>query len=806
MKRGSGWIVSGILAMGLLFLCTFCGIASAEISTNLQRKEIKGKKSHRVEEVWFEDQDGNRCFADDLGYAYATYKYNQKPRCILEQYFDLEGNLCVTRDGYAIVKQKWDHNGRLLTRDYYDAQENPVLGPEGYYQKKNVYDHLKLAKLVYYGTDGEYLRSDKLCAVTQYSYDEVRHLTGIECLNADLQPMNNAEGYAKLVRTYRSNELKSEYFYDASGKMVYNEERGYAGFLRTYAPTGGRVEKLEYFGADGNLMMYKGQYASLSYKYSTKSKRNPEELYFLDTEGNPATQRGGYAGIRYTYDGRGRATSMIFLDANREKIITSLGYAEIRRLYTTKNKIWYESYHDLNGSPMVVESKGYAKVERTIGSSGNTLSEYYYDEVGDRITVADGYCGVRYLWEDGKKTEDQYLSESGKLTNNVKGYARVVYTYDGSGRNTAQEYLDKEGNSVDSEHGYARCEMSYLSDRPSSYRYYHRDGTPGEGPEGVFETRVSYQVDGEAEEVTCYNAQGERTLSAEGWFRKLNLYDDDGRNNGVVYSNVQDTMTATTLGYAMLVYQFTEHGQVSVASYFGENGQYTISDKGYAKIEYEYDEDGQRISQMYYGPDEGRILVSGTAGYRMTYEDGKLKTRTTIGLDGKPAAASDTYPTSEYAYGEDGRISAVRYLDAAGQPMQSKKAVYGTRYKRNKDGKVTREGYMDAAGAPMACKDGYAARDLTYDEEGRVSEEIYLDTKGKKTTAANGSGGRTITYLDDGNIDTVTYLDTKGAPAEIGRGYARIVMIYENGTLVARRYVNLNGETILERSVQSDDA
>ncbi len=410
------WVRGLIWSVAALSLCVFLSSARAEISSNLKTVEVKGKKSHRVEELWFEDAEGNRCFADDLGYASAKYKYNGKPRCTLEEYFDLEGNLCVTRDGYAVVKQTWDHNGRLLTRSYYDTEDQLVLGPEGYATKRNVYDHTKQSKLVYYGPDGEYLRSDTICAVTKYSYDSLRQLTGIECLNADLQPMNNADGYATMVRTYRKNEMTSEYFYNAEGGLVYNESRGYAGFLRTYIPTTGMTEKIEYFGADGGLMMYKDRYAVVNYEYKGKSY-DPSRVIYTDVEGNPVIQRGGYAAADYAYDGRGRATEIVFLDENLEKVITSAGYAEIHRLYTSKNKVWYESYHDLNGQTMTLESKGYARVERKYSSSGNLKQEYYYDETGTRVEVEDGYCGVLYTWKNGRMLTESYVNENGKLTN-----------------------------------------------------------------------------------------------------------------------------------------------------------------------------------------------------------------------------------------------------------------------------------------------------------------------------------------------------------------------------------------------------
>ena len=701
MKRA---VYCALLALSLTLLCA---AAHAEISTNLRQQSEKGKSSRRIERVWFEDENGNPAFADDLGYASIHYTYNRKPRCIREEYLDLNGELCNMVEGYAYITQRWDGNGRLLERAYFDKDDQPVLGPEGYHHQVTVYDHKHVASMTHYGTDGQYLVSDTLPAVTRYTYKDGYCV--LQCTyDAQLEPMNNANGYARVERTFKKGKMSSEYFYDRDDRLVYNEARGYAGYLQTY--DAGKLRKTEYFGADGHYIMYKGAYAYTENKFDKKSGSLPAMTMFYDTEGNLCTQRSGYAMVAFTYVSGDRPKSIAYYNEVGERTYISAGYSKVVRLYTTGGNVWKEAYYDTEDHLMVLPSKGYAMVERQYNSKGKIKSEKYYDENGDRMLTAQGYANLNYTYQNGKLVEEFYTDLKGKRQTLASGYSAICYEYDGDNV-SARVTLNDRREPVDSVAGYARCEMTYLFNVVGDIRYYHADGTAAAGPEGVFQVSYRYDENGAVTERRCWTEDGQPALSSDGWHYERTDYDENGRKVYTAWYDASNAPVLTTQGCAAEALVYNQTGELISCITLGVNAEPINSIAGYAAVEYTYTETGRKASVAYYAAD-GNLTPGekGYAGAAYTYtEDGRVASMTTLGLRGTAEPAGNTYATVCYTYDESGRVRSQRYLDAKGQPVACNAGYVKVVYQRT-GSLVTKEKYYDADDQPMLCASGYAER------------------------------------------------------------------------------------------------
>ncbi len=686
----------------LAFLCVLGAVlflqqySRAEVSANLHRREIIGKKSHRVEEEWWEDANGNRVMADDLGWASKTYKYNKKPRCTEELAFDLNGELCVTKDGYAIVRQKWDGNGRLMSRAYYDARENPVIGPEGYHKEENRYDHLKLDRTTHYGIDGELIRSDTVWALLQYQYNKIRKCTRAEYLDADMNPMAGPGGFAVMERTYHNDVMSSEYFYDEKGQLVMNAARGYAGFLQTYEKN--KLRKAEYFGSDGNLMMYKGQYAYCAYEYPNRGME-PSRISYYDTEGKLAVQPGGWAAAEYTYDVKKRPKKVTYYNRDNERTMTSDGYCSIFRVYATTGDITREAYYDINDQPVIPPGKGYAAVERTIQSPGRVRDEVYYDTDMNPMVLEDGYHGIAYTWENKQMTAKTYMGLDRKPVNCKEGYAIIRLEYDEDGKNTARIYLNADGEPVDGGKGYTRCEIGYYHEKASRYRYYGIDGNAAVGPEGVFELRYTYDRFSEVSAITCFSEDGSAAVCTDGWHRFSQIRNGEGRITDKAYFGTDGSYTAGKDGWARQTTEYNSKGQVSSRTIYGTDGRPGGVADDCATFRYEYSAD------------------NGTLEY-IRYYDGK----------DMPAANGKGYYGVRYIRNEAGTVTGERYLDKSSRPMMIPKGYAGMDYAYNEKGKVSRMTYVDLNDRPVLIGIGYCAVEMDYDEAGTVIRQRFLDS------------------------------------------------------------------------------
>jgi hypothetical protein len=85
----------------------------------------------------------------------------------------------------------------------------------------------------------------------------------------------------------------------------------------------------------------------------------------VDENNKPVCGPDGYAVVRYAYDENGKKTEEAYYDEAEQFLINPDGYALARFVYDENGKTVEEAYFSEPDVPVLLEEKGYARVERT---------------------------------------------------------------------------------------------------------------------------------------------------------------------------------------------------------------------------------------------------------------------------------------------------------------------------------------------------------------------------------------------------------------------------------------------------------
>ena len=251
-----------------------------------------------------------------------------------KDYVDDDGVIQTAGDvGYATVITTISEKNTL--EQYYDEHGVPVKRYSGYYAILREYD------------------------------DEGRNYH-ISYLGPDNKPIITSTGCSDIYRTfYDTGEIKTEKYYDLSGKPVCHPIYGY-GCLNEYDANGKKVK-----------------------------------ITYLDDKDQPRRGGLGYAMITLSYhasDGQdnGKIKYEFYYDENNEPIAQSLGhYGVYKADYNLYGQNATLTYLDMNGQPMNTK-RGYATVARTYYTDGARKTERYFDSDGNPYRMPDGQYGEKY--------------------------------------------------------------------------------------------------------------------------------------------------------------------------------------------------------------------------------------------------------------------------------------------------------------------------------------------------------------------------------------------------------------------------
>ena len=315
----------------------------------------------------------------------------------------------------------------------------------------------------------------------------------------------------------------------------------------------GKVTQIEWKDEAGNLTPGPEGYARVRYAY----KGNDTIETYFDEEGVVCQSNEGSYGKKTTVDGKGRVTSVEYLDTDgkrmlnrmgygmltisyygfgevrlvsyygmgkRQVIVPALGYAKVFNEYSYKTMTLRE-FQDVNGKP-VDGPQGYASVKQKLDKKSRVLSIRYdhangkpaigpdgwftrYDKSGNKVTDGGVATIARKENEEGQVTEEHFLDEDGKNTVNNLGVGGIRYEYDHGGRIETVTYLDTEGKPANCNKGYAGYRDTADEDGATATRtYLGTDGLATEIAGGYSEVRYFYDATKTLTDTRYYDSNG----------------------------------------------------------------------------------------------------------------------------------------------------------------------------------------------------------------------------------------------------------------------------------------------------------
>ena len=201
---------------------------SWKLSPHLESKNTYTAESSRSDYI---NRIGIITVALDKNYSTIIRTLDQDGNCVLEQYFDNNGNPAILISGNSALRREYDAKGQWVTSTYLDCHLNPVVGENGYASVHRTYrkNGKEIVDMFFDEKGSQTIDIYKRYGV-RYEYNENEQISVVISLDAYGNPMNNINHFSISKRTYTTNgKLYAEMFYDSEGypAKLKNGQYGY---------------------------------------------------------------------------------------------------------------------------------------------------------------------------------------------------------------------------------------------------------------------------------------------------------------------------------------------------------------------------------------------------------------------------------------------------------------------------------------------------------------------------------------------------------------------------------------------------
>lgn len=270
--------------------------------------------------------DDALCMTSD-GYCKWKAMYDEKENMIEMSFFDLHGNLSVSKNGYACRKMEYNATGNLIKESYFGTDGSPATPSWGNSSIILVYDNKNhVIEKQYFGVNGEpSMEKGNYWRIT-YEYDEKGNETEEIFWGTDGQPSLLTKGYAKITQKYdpKGNKIETSNW-NANGKITADIESGIAAITYKYDIYNNVIE-ITCIAPDGNPFTHKIYgWAKKEIEYNGLNQIIRESFYApggkLIMPANPP-----YAELKATRDEVGNLEKIECFDAHK-RVIPSLSFS-----------------------------------------------------------------------------------------------------------------------------------------------------------------------------------------------------------------------------------------------------------------------------------------------------------------------------------------------------------------------------------------------------------------------------------------------------------------------------------------------
>ena len=721
------------------------------------KKENKEEKDNKEESEDNADIDGStiRNRDDVSGYE----KEDQEETSAVVQ-IDQEEDNEVSRE-YTSVCYFFDPDKRMAETSYYNGDDR-ALSEDKFFKEKVKYDsQFRVETKSYFNKaeehcniNGEYSQINIIYAS---DHGDVKERIEYRDKNEELA-LNTRNGYAYVTYKSCDEEENSDYntilleYYDQYNKLIRLPDKEYQKIKLTYNKSGFLIREA-YLIEDENkkeCSAYRKDYmvSEIAYEYSDDG--NQTCIEYRDDMGNPINR----------YD---------------------TGYAMV-----------YQEFE--SGHPVRVYYKGY--------------EDQILVDVPDKST---GIASVRYVYANGKKTEEHYFDTKGApALCSDGGYAIQKYKYNNKGLIESRSFYGTDGNLIlRKDTGYAAIQYEYDKLNRQILRHFY-----GTDHKSII-SWVYY----------CAGMQFQ--------------YDDKGNQTDILYLDKNDNlMLRIDLGYAWVHRVYDQDGNIIRENYLDQDKNPIESRGGrYAFYEAEYEE-GNLVRTEYRDRNKELVLrkEEGYAVAKFEYSDrdnpDKCTEQCYFDTDGVSPVINTKYHCAgfQYEYDRKGNLESAWYLDFESENsdtdpeptyimMTRSDLGYAKVCKKYDDyGNLTGESYFDTEGIPVLCKEGgYALFEDQFNDNGNCERNIYKDTKGELVLRKDrGYAAAEYKFDDFGRCIWVAYYGTDYNPDyEIDHEYNRDALIIssyyecagfryqydEAGNRTDISYVDIDGNIMVRRDL-----
>jgi hypothetical protein len=437
------------------------------------------------------------------GYHGWEAQYDERGNQIAITYLDVNGKATLLADGYATLKSTYDARGKVTRRSYHGVNGEAVQLKEGYHGWEAQYDERgNQIAITYIGMDGKAILGADGYATLKSTYDARGNMTGQSLHGLNGEPVLHkdgshgweaqydkrgnlivftyldvdgkatllADGFAMMKSTYDARgNMAGQSYHGVNGEPVVSRKDGYHGWQAQYDERGNPIV-LTYLGKDGNPTLLADGFAMMKSTYDARGKEARRSYHGVN--GEPVvSHKEGYHGWEAQYDEGGNQIAITYLDVDGKPTLLADGYATVKSTYDARGgKETRQSYHGVNGEPVVSHKEGYHGWEAQYDERGNQIAKTYIGLDEKPSLLADGYATLKSTYDPrGSIAGQSYHGVNGEpVVSHKQGYHSWEARYDWRGKQVDKILFGKDGKP-----------------RPTKLSYDTPSKVPRTGPHGV---------------------------------------------------------------------------------------------------------------------------------------------------------------------------------------------------------------------------------------------------------------------------------------------------------------------------------
>ena len=556
-----------------------------------------------------------------MGISEKRFTYKKQTNDIEQVlYFDIDGKICLHKDGNAGLKAEYDDFGRQTKCTYLSEEKDkngnyiPTLNSEGIAGWSNEYDSRgNHTKQIYFDTNGKICLHKDGTAGWQAEYDDFGRQTKAWSIGLDQKSCLNNYGFSHILKSYDyyGREVRREY--RCNDKLVFNPEVGCFGYIKKYDMKTNR-EEIQFlnekgkcgYDADGvsrckrnysaaGLLLEESYWRSTGEKAYCKQQFHrkeirynryslPEKISYYNTKNSLVKNSDNYAVEIKEYNIHGREVKNFYLNENDEKIHGFNGVHMYKMRHNRFGKLSSIECFDAHNNFTSCDDH-YARAENEYNKYGFLEKATLYVAVpyAGRVTLRPYRTGIFEYDKHGRKIELIKKDISGK------NYLKIIYGYDKFGRVIVEKCFNENNkaiNAVDTQAHKCISEYDKYGRKVEEKWFDCKDDT-----QCTIKIKKISDIYGRIKEISYWRG-AVRILHPKTRIHKIICeYDNYNRRTSEKYYNCAEQPTSYAENYSERRVEYYDYGKIKKDSYYFDNKPcpQNSSLSPISSIEYEYD-------------------------------------------------------------------------------------------------------------------------------------------------------------------------------------------------------------------------